>query len=74
MRFVRYFLLLLLLCGSFYAVAQKKGGAVVVTVLFRSDVQLSGQKLHSAVVKGSGSAEYLYRLHGAFAVLKQKGD
>ena len=72
MRFVRYFLLVLLLCGSFYAVAQKKGGAVVVTVLFRSDVQLSGQDLHSVVTKSRGLTEYLYALPGAAAVLKQK--
>ena len=74
MRFVRYFLLVLLLCESFYAVAQKKGGAVVVTVLFRSDVQLSGQDLYSVVTKSGGLTEYLYALPGAAAVLKQKGD
>ena len=74
MKFVRYIILNLLLCISLCAVAQKRGGDVMLTVLYRSGVQLSGQKLHSAVVKGSGSAEYLYRLHGAFAVLKQKGD
>jgi hypothetical protein len=32
---------------------RKKGGAVVVTVLFRSDVQLSGQDLYSVVTKSA---------------------
>lgn len=74
MKLVRYLLLILLLCESFYAVAQKKSGAVIVTVLCRSDVQLSGQKLYSVVAKSDGLTEYLYGLTGAVAILKHNGD